>query len=80
MNFLKNSHFTLFDSLANMPKILKFISGISHTDTCTYTDTGTHRQIPFLHFTNLIFGTPRTHKYTDTDTIFGSFGNEPMQS
>ena len=22
MNFLKNSHFTLFDSLANMPKIL----------------------------------------------------------
>ena len=22
MNFLKNSHFTLFDSLANMPKVL----------------------------------------------------------
>ena len=38
-----------------------------HTqDTCTYTDTGTHRQIPFLHFTNLIFGTPHTHKYTQT--------------
>ena len=38
-----------------------------HTqDTCTYTDIGTHRQIPFLHFTNLIFGTPHTHKYTQT--------------
>ena len=35
-----------------------------HTqDTCTYTDTGTHRQIPFLHFTNLIFGTPHTHRH-----------------
>ena len=40
--------------------------GIPHTGTCTYTYTGTHRQIPFLHFTNLIFGTPHTHKYTQT--------------
>ena len=58
-----------------MLKILS-LSGIPHTDTCTYTDTGTHRQIPFLHFTNLIFGTPHTHKYTqthaytETDAIF----------
>ena len=32
-----------------------------------YTDTGTHRQIPFLHFTNLIFGTPHTHTNTHRD-------------
>ena len=46
-----------------------------HRHRHTQTDT-------ILNFTNLIFGTPHTHTctHTDTDTIFGSFGNEPMQS
>ena len=34
---------------------------------------GTDRQIPFLHFTNLIFGTPHTHKYTQTQIPFLHF-------
>ena len=66
-NFKKFTFYT-FWLIGKHAKDTKFISGIPHTDTCSYTDTGTHRQIPFLHFTNLIFGTPYTHKYTDTCT------------
>ena len=58
--------FCTFWLIGKHAKDTKFISGIPHTDTGTYTDTGTHRQLPFLHFTYLIFGTPHTHKYTQT--------------
>ena len=33
----------------------------------TQTHAHTHTEIPFLHFTNLIFGTHHTYKYTQTD-------------
>ena len=69
--------FCTFLLIGKHAKDTKFISGIPHTDTGTYTDTGTHRQIPFLHFTNLIFGNTThtqihrdTCTHTDTDTIF----------
>ena len=64
--FFKKFTFYTFWLIGKHAKDTKFISGIPHTDTCTYTNTDTHRQIPFLHFTNLIFGTPHTHKYTQT--------------
>ena len=64
INFLKKFTFCTFWLIGKHSKDTKFISGIPHTDTCTYTDTGTHRQIPFLHFTNLIFGTPHRHMHT----------------
>ena len=82
----KKFTFYTFWLIGKHAKDTKFISGTPHTDTCIYTDTCTHRQIPILHLTNLIFGTPHTHKYTQTHAhtgdryIFGSFGNEPMQS
>ena len=62
----KKFTFYTFWLIGKHAKDTKLISGIPHTDTCTYTDTGTHRQILFLHFTNLIFGTRHTHKYTQT--------------
>ena len=48
-----------------------------HTqDTCTYTDIGTHRQIPFLHFTNLILAHhTQTHAHTHIPFLhFALFG------
>ena len=56
----KKFTFCTFWLIGKHAKDTKFISGIPHTDT------GTHRHIPFLHFTNLIIGTPHTHKYTQT--------------